>query len=171
MMMTLIKTKTSAFILSIFLLAMKPEANGQTVPIIQFSELEHYLKPTDDNSVNVVNFWATWCKPCIEELPHFEKLNAEYSKHGVNVILVSLDFKSQYEKKVIPFIQKNNLQSKVVLLDTQGKNDFIDKVNPNWSGAIPATMVTQAGGKTAKFFEKQVTYEELENIVKPLIKL
>jgi len=109
--------------------------------------------------------------PCVRELPGFEKLNADYKDKKVKVMLVSLDFKSQYEQKLLPFVKKNNVQSNVILLDAEGNNDFIDKVDPAWQGTIPATMLIQASSKTKKFFERQFTYEELENIVKPLIKM
>jgi thiol-disulfide isomerase/thioredoxin len=90
-----------------------------------------------------VNFWATWCKPCIEELPYLEQLHQDKFDDPVNVILVSLDFINQLEEKLIPFIQEFKLRSTVVVLDDPDANSWIDKVDPTWSGAIPATFIYQ----------------------------
>lgn len=145
-------------------------ACAQSIPIITFDSLEKYLKPNND-TIYVINFWATWCKPCVEELPNFEKLHSTYKDKKVKVMLVSLDFKSNYKSRLVPFVEKNKLQSEVILLDTKGNNDFIDKVSPTWQGTIPATTFVQGSSNTNKFFERQFTYEQLEDIVKPLIKM
>ena len=146
--------------------------HAQAVPILTFNAFEKHLNPAANNdTVYVINFWATWCKPCVEELPYFEQLQENYKNHKVKVLLVSIDFKSQHEKKVVPFVQKNELKSQVLLLDGEGNNDFIDKVDMRWQGTIPATTVIHAPSKTKDFYEKQFTYQELEKIVKPLLKL
>ncbi len=141
---------------------------AQNIPVLTFGQFEKYLHPKSD-TIYIINFWATWCKPCVEELPVFEKMHQEYLNKKVKVLLVSLDFKSQFEKKVVPFVKKNELKSTVILLDTQGDNQFIDKVNPQWQGTIPATAVIQSSSKTNLFFEQQFTYSDLEKIIKPLI--
>ena len=151
----------------LFLNSYKMQA--QEIPVVTFDELQKYLRP-EDEKIYVINFWATWCKPCVEEMPYFEKLHENYKSKNVRVLLVSLDFKSQYEKRLIPFVEKQNLKSQVFLFDTQGNNDFIDKVNPEWSGAIPATVIVHAPSKTNLFFEKQMTYEELTEAVKKILK-
>ncbi len=132
------------------------------------SELEIYdydgLEPLinkSDNKIHVVNFWATWCAPCVKELPYFEKLNEEYSNKNVEMLLVSLDFPKQYNKKLKPFLKKNQLKSKVVCLDDVDQNRWIPAIDSSWSGAIPATIIYK--GNKRKFFEKSFTYEELEN--------
>lgn len=157
-------------LLGILLSTFSVSSTAQSIPILTFDSFEKFLKPEND-SVYVINFWATWCKPCVEELPGFEKLNTVYKDKKVKVLLVSLDFKSSYKNRLVPFVEKNKLQSEVILLDTQGNNDFIDKVDPSWQGTIPASVFIQSSSNTKKFFERQFTYEQLENIVKPLIKM
>lgn len=139
------------------------QKDGITVNSYDFKTLEYFLKQ-DNDTTYVVNFWATWCVPCIEELPYFEKLNSEYKNEKVKVILVSLDMSKQIESRLIPFIQKKGLQSKVLLLNDPDANSWIEKVDKSWSGAIPATVIYKKDKK--RFYERSFTYEELENEVK-----
>ena len=123
-----------------------------------FKELNQFLTKENDTTY-VVNFWATWCRPCIKEIPAFEQLNANYSEEKVKVLLVSLDFPNKIEKQVIPFVEKNNIQSQVVLLDDDDSNTWIPMVSEEWSGAIPATIIYNK--TTRKFYERSFTYNEL----------
>lgn len=127
-----------------------------------FSGLEYFLNRKNDTTY-VVNFWATWCVPCVEELPHFEKLNAEYKDHKVKVLLVSLDMHKMVESRLLPFIKDNRIKSDVVLLRDPDQNTWLPKVDSTWTGAIPATVIYNK--ERRKFFEKSFTYEELEKEV------
>lgn len=95
----------------------------------------------DNDTTYIINFWATWCKPCVEELPYFEQLNELYKDEKVQVILVSMDFKRQIESKLKPFIEKYELQSKVVAITDRKYNNWIDRVDGDWDGAIPVTLI------------------------------
>ncbi len=138
------------------------------IPVKDFAGLAH-LFHMDTDTTYIINFWATWCKPCVAELPYFEELGAAYANDPVKLILISLDFPQQIEKKLIPFIKKNKVQSEVWVLDDPDANTWIDKVSPQWSGAIPATLVYNRD--TRAFWEQSFeTYEELNTIVKPFLK-
>lgn len=137
--------------------------DGISIDSYNFLGLEPYLKK-DNDTTYVVNFWATWCVPCVEELPNFEKLNAEYKDKKVKVLLVSIDFPKMAETKLLPFVKKNNLKSEVVLLNDPDANTWINKVDSTWSGAIPATIIYK--GDKRRFYEKSFSFEELENEVK-----
>lgn len=129
------------------------------------------LKPLlhlQNDKTYVVNFWATWCAPCVKELPYFEKLNKEYQDKNVEVILVSLDFPKKVNTKLIPFINENNLQSKVVLLDDKNEQFWIGDISDKWSGAIPATLIYNKDKR--EFYEKSFTYESLENTIESFLK-
>ena len=128
--------------------------------IHDFNGLEPYLTKSDGKTY-VVNFWATWCAPCIKELPYFEDLKKNYQNKDVEVILVSLDFPHQYESKLKPFIKEHDLQSKIVVLDDVDMNTWIPKVNENWDGAIPVTIIYNKDKR--KFYDQTFTYETLEN--------
>lgn len=141
---------------------------AQNVEVVSFSELERRLDTRNDTTY-VVNFWATWCSPCVEELPLFERLKSEHAGSKLRVILVSLDFKSHIDKKVVPFVKQHRLQSDVWLLDEQDANSYIDKISPRWSGAIPATLIYNGARQVRLFFEKQFQDSELESIVQPIL--
>ncbi|MCE3258739.1 MAG: thioredoxin [Bacteroidetes bacterium] len=106
----------------------------------------------------VVNFWATWCKPCIQELPAFDSLTD--LKQNVKVLLVSLDFKEDIKTKVDPFLKKHRIVSECVLLDEVNGNDYINKISTNWSGAIPGTLFKNK--ETRFFIEKKLHLESLK---------
>lgn len=131
------------------------------VPVYDYASLSKRYFENQNDTIYVVNFWATWCKPCIKELPAFEKLNETFNDQPVKVVLVSLDFPDKLETGVIPFIEKNKLQSEVVLLDDADANSWIPKVSEQWSGAIPATLFIK--NTTNNFFEKSFTFKELQN--------
>ena len=135
--------------------------------VYDFNGLQKYLSTTTDK-IYVVNFWATWCAPCVKELPYFEELNYKYANKNVEVILVSLDFPNKYESKLKPFIISKNLKSKVVALNDVDSNSWIPKVHETWSGAIPATLIFNKNKR--QFYEQSFTYDELETEVKQFLK-
>lgn len=137
-----------------------------SVKSLNYNELKPYLEKNDDKT-HVVNFWATWCAPCVKELPYFETLRKEYAAKKVEVLLVSLDFPKQVEKKLIPFINKKQLQSEVVLLDDVNENFWIPAIDSTWSGALPATIIYN--NKKRKFYEQSFDYETLENELKTFL--
>lgn len=130
-----------------------------SIEVYDYKSFEPFLDQKDDNTY-IINFWATWCRPCIEELPYLEQIGEKYKNEKVKVILVSLDFQEKIEDQVIPFVKQRNIKSKVVLLDAPDANSWIPKINKDWSGAIPATLIYNKGKRA--FYEQSFTYEELE---------
>ncbi|SOE20286.1 Thiol-disulfide isomerase or thioredoxin [Spirosomataceae bacterium TFI 002] len=129
------------------------------IPIYDFDSLEPLLY-TDSEKTYIVNFWAMWCAPCVKELPIIEAYKK--SNPDVEVLLVSLDFTEDIEGKLKPFLKKKGITSKVVLLDDPDSNTWIDKVYPNWSGAIPFTIIFN--NKNRSFYEREFKdIEDLEN--------
>ncbi len=126
-------------------------------PIYNFENFEPLLHKEGDKTY-VVNFWATWCKPCIAELPYFEKVNAE-QKDKVEVILVSLDMPNMWKSRLEPFVENKGIKSEVVILDDPKQNDWIPKVAEEWGGGIPATLIYNKDKRN--FYERGFTYEEL----------
>ena len=163
--------KKAIFILFIFtgLFSCKKEIVKETstqkgvrvssVKTYNYSELKPFLEKKDDK-IYVINFWATWCAPCVKELPYFEKIKQEYANKNVEVLLVSLDFLKQVEKKLIPFLNKNKIQSEVVLLDDVNEDFWIKAIDESWSGALPATIIYSKNNR--KFYEQSFDYKTLE---------
>lgn len=144
------------------------EIQGQEVRVIDFEPLSNIMN-MDNDTTYVINFWATWCKPCVAEMPYFEQLHEKYKNQKVKVILISLDFKSQLDNRVVPFVEKRNLQPEVMLLDAGDPNKWIDLVDPSWSGAIPATLFFK--GKNRLFVEDSFhDLPSLETIIHSLHK-
>ncbi|SFG75601.1 TlpA family protein disulfide reductase [Pontibacter chinhatensis] len=146
-----------------FILAASP-AFAQEVKVIKYKELEQ-IRNAPHDTLYVVNFWATWCRPCIKEMPYFEALTEQYKDQPVRVMLVSMDAAEDLESRVKPFVQKRNLKSDVLLLDEVDANSWIDKLEPKWSGAIPATMVFNNKKKQYEFVEGELSQEALQRII------
>ncbi|WP_370214458.1 TlpA disulfide reductase family protein [Mesoflavibacter profundi] len=138
----------------------KDSAKENTFKEVDFSQLELVLNK-QDNKTYVVNFWATWCAPCVKELPYFEKLNKDYKDKNVEVILVSLDFPKHFDTKLKTFIKENQLQSQLYALNDMDSNTWIPKVDKDWSGAIPATLIFNS--KKRAFYEQPFEYNQLQD--------
>jgi thiol-disulfide isomerase/thioredoxin len=136
------------------------QENIEKIPTLDYNQLKPWLNKKDDKTY-VVNFWATWCKPCIEELPYFENVNKKYKSRNVEVILVSLDFPKKKESNLIPYVEKKNIQSRVLHLDDTNEQFWINDIAESWSGAIPATLIYNKDKR--QFYEQSFTEEELEN--------
>ncbi|MFD2287540.1 redoxin domain-containing protein [Pedobacter petrophilus] len=134
-------------------------ANAQ-VNLITVEDLNKRIANGKDTTY-VINFWATWCAPCVAELPNFEKLRLAKLNKPVKVLLVSLDFKSKLQKTVIPFVAANRINGDVFLLNTQDRQADIQRINKQWSGAIPATLFVNK--RSRKFYEKEFTEKELKS--------
>jgi thiol-disulfide isomerase/thioredoxin len=138
-------------------------AEGLAIPVYEGFEALAPLFDQRSDTTYIVNFWATWCAPCVEELPYFEELTRDRGKKKYRVILVSLDFRKQLEKRLLPFVKERALRSTVVVLDDPDANAWIDRIDSAWSGAIPATLVFNATRR--EFREQTFTREELYSLV------
>jgi len=134
------------------------------VELWEIEQLQAYMKSGEnDSKLKIVNFWATWCAPCIKELPYYEEVNASYQK-SVEVLLVSLDFSDELDGKVIPFLEKRKIKSKVVILANEKYNEWMGKVDSSWTGAIPATLFITDDGKH-HFYEREFEKEDLLSVI------
>ncbi len=159
------------FVLLFSLVACKQEASKVAavteVTSFNYDQLKPLLHAQDDKTY-VVNFWATWCAPCVKELPYFEKINKQYKDKNVEVLLVSLDFPKKVQSKLIPFINDKKIESKVVLLDDKNEQFWIGDISEKWSGALPATLIYNKNKR--EFFPEPITYEVLENTIQSFLK-
>lgn len=145
----------------------KNEYPKEMPPVYErFDDLAYIFQQQTDTTY-IINFWATWCKPCVEELPYFEQLTQQYKDQKLKVILVSLDFEKQLTTKLIPYLKKHKIQSEVLVLLDPNDNVWLEKVDPSWSGAIPVTLVYK--NKERAFYEESFEdYAALEKVVKAI---
>ncbi len=144
-----------------------PEVNTSFPVYESFAEIAPIFQEQTDTTY-VINFWATWCKPCVKELPYFEALHDKFSGEKLKVILVSLDFKKDIEPKLIPFVEEHKLRSNVMALTDHKYNEWIDKVDPEWGGAIPVTVVYNSE-KREFVGESFADQDQLFELVKKLL--
>jgi len=155
--------KINVSLLPIFLLPCLLHAQELKV-LDSFSELEERISQSGSTKTLVINFWATWCAPCVEELPCFDELYRNHADDDFQVIMVTLDFKSRIESAVLPFLNKWAPKQEIVLLADQDGDKWIPKVHQDWGGAIPATVVVC--GEQRALAEKQFeSYVDLESFV------
>ena len=150
-------------ILTLFVLSCSTKQDQ--LEVYDFQEVERFLH-FNDSKTYVVNFWATWCAPCIKELPYFEQIQEQF-REEVEVILISLDFPSQYETKLKPFLKEKQLKSKVIVLDDVDMNFWIPKIDSKWDGAIPVTLIYNK--QKRQFYPQSLTYDQLITEVKKFI--
>lgn len=135
---------------------------NMSAQIIGINELKPLLSLQSD-STYIINFWATWCGPCVKELPHFEEIGKKYTNEKLSIIYVSLDLERQYQTVLLPFIEKHNLSHKVLLLNEPDPNSWIDTVDPVWQGSIPATLIYNDTKRA--FYEKPFDFNTLDSTV------
>lgn len=137
-------------------------SNAQ-VPLVKLPELQKLMDaPTEE--VKVINFWATWCAPCIKELPFFEKVNQERKDAKVTLVSMDIDLDPNPDK-VNRFVARKKLQSQVLILNERNPNDWIDKIEKEWSGALPATLIINTKNGKRKFVEKELHEGDLEKLI------
>lgn len=161
--------KQILFGLLILFFAVKAESQENTPKIFNdFDKLQYIFEQKNDTTY-VINFWATWCAPCVAELPYFENLTDHYKNEKIKVILVSLDFEKQITKKLIPFIEKNKIKSEVIVLTDGKSNEWIGKVNEEWGGAIPVTYFYKGDSYIFEDGEFE-SFDELTSIIDLFVK-
>ncbi len=140
---------------------------AQDIPKWKIGELEAFIK--NSNKPTVVNFWATFCKPCIAEIPHFQKLVKQYEKDSVQLLLVSLDMEEMYPAKIETFANKFKFTAPIVFLDETNADIFCPKIDEKWSGAIPSSLFVNNKTGNRKFFEEEMSEQKFETELKTLI--
>ncbi len=153
-------TATTLLLLLVFHIAF-----AQKAKIVKFDKLNSIIS-TQSDQIQVINFWATWCAPCVKELPLFETLEAK-NDATVKITLINLDYADKISK-VNAFLAKKKITSEVLLLDEIDYNSWIDKVDGGWGGAIPATLLLNTRTGQRKFVDKELKEGELESYIQSL---
>ena len=109
------------------------------------------MMTTPSDKIQVFNFWATWCAPCVKELPELERAH-EKANGKASIHLISLDYVLDHEAdKVNRFIAKKGLKSPVYFLRAENPNSWISKIDSRWSGGIPATIIVYPTSEKREF--------------------
>jgi thiol-disulfide isomerase/thioredoxin len=148
-----------ALVLNFFFLFFSAEP----VQEVTLEQLQARVIQQNNDTLYVVNFWATWCKPCVAELPYFEAAAEQLKTQKVKVLLVSLDF-IRDKQKLEKFVVDRTIKCEVVLLNAGNPNVWIDKIEPEWGGAIPATIFYRKGEKLF-FREGEFEQTELDSLI------
>lgn len=151
----------------LLLILFSAEAGSQDIPVIDFDRLAPILQQEND-TLYMVNFWATWCVPCVQEMPDIVKFADEMEGRKFRLILVSLDDPGQMESRIKPFVERYGIEGKVILLDDPDANSWIPEVHPDWMGAIPATLFYSSGFRD--FHGEMIDYKTLKEIIEPRVK-
>ncbi len=148
----------------VVLLMNSPCLFAQNVRVISFKTLETLINKPNDTTY-IVNFFASWCAPCVKELPEFTAFAEAHKSQKIQVLYVSLDFKKDVKKKLAPLSIKHNLGQNVYLLDETNANNWINQVDSAWGGDIPATLFVNSKKQYRKLFNQSFTKELLFEIV------
>jgi thiol-disulfide isomerase/thioredoxin len=140
---------------------------SQEIKSIRITDLEKTIK--ESKTPLVVNFWATFCIPCVEEIPYFQEEVKKHEKEGVQLLLVSLDMKSYYPEKIKTFVRKKKFTAPMVWLNETNADYFCPKVDSSWSGSLPATLFINNKTGYRKFFEEELSRETLQKEIMAIL--
>jgi thiol-disulfide isomerase/thioredoxin len=140
---------------------------SQTIRKVKITEVEEYIKNSDHPLV--VNCWATWCAPCIEEIPYFMETVKKYSDQKVELLLVSLDFQTSYPAKIQELIKRKKFEATFFWLNETNADYFCPKIDPKWDGTLPSTLFVNNKTAYRQFFGRPMTDRQVELEVKKLV--
>jgi thiol-disulfide isomerase/thioredoxin len=140
---------------------------AQQIKKIKIDELQSYIEKSDHPLI--VNFWATYCVPCVQEIPYFQKHAEKFKKQGLELLLVSLDLPDYYPVKIVAFAKKENFTAPILWLNESNADYFCPKIDKQWSGGIPSSLFINNQTHFRKFFERQLTEPQLEENMKTLL--
>ena len=153
--------------LIIFSLFISGFVFGQEIKSVKITEVEKII--AESKTPLIVNFWATWCMPCVEELPYFQQEVRRHEKDSLKLLLVSLDFKEDYYNVISSFAAKRKIIFPIVWLNETNADYFCPKVDSKWSGSIPATLFINNKNGYRNFFEEQLSKDKLKKEIRAML--
>ena len=155
-------------VLIVSLIIFSSGAFSQQVKKVQIRDIEELVRKSEHPII--ISFWATWCAPCLHEIPYFQETVKKYANQKVELVLVSLDFKDSYPSAIESFIKKKNYQASFYWLNETNADHFCPKIDPKWDGSIPATLFVNNKTGYRKFYDRQLTPLQVEAEVKAQVK-
>ncbi len=163
------RLKAKVFLLSLIILSAVQVLQAQEVkPLNSTDDIKGVFDGTK-GKVTLLNFWATWCKPCVKEFPDLLKLQKEYNDLGFELVFISLDAPEELDSTLRPFLSKQGIDFTTYYSTFAKPEDLIDFVDKNWQGAIPSTYIYDKEGNLSKSFLGVKSYEEFEKEIKKLL--
>jgi thiol-disulfide isomerase/thioredoxin len=141
--------------------------NAQEIKRIKITDLEKTI--AENKGPMIINFWATWCKPCVEEIPYFQEEVQKNTADSLQLILVSLDLEDYYPQKIMEFATKRKFTAPIYWLDEFNADYFCPKVDSAWSGAIPSSLFINPKTGYRKFREEQLSVEKLQKEIRAML--
>ena len=158
-------SKTSKPILSVKTIAVQEiDVNGLKKLLARDNASQTVSRPL------LVNFWATWCEPCREEFPDLVRINDYYKTRGLDFIVVSLDDVEELNKGVPQFLRETSATMPAYLLNVPDAEAAMNVVDPQWSGALPATFLFDQQGRIAFKHTGRINAAELRVVIEKTIK-
>ena len=143
--------------------------NGQVIKSVKITELEKII--AESKTPLIINFWATFCVPCLQEIPYFQEEVKKHQKDSMQLLLVSLDLKDYYPRKIKALAAKRKFKAPVLWLDETNADYFCPRIDSKWSGGIPASLFVNNKTGYRKFFEKQLSQEELKKEIMAILEM
>lgn len=156
--------KINMFVLIMMLLFSARLYSQEVLPLSSTKDLDN-LKESLNGKVVLLNFWATWCVPCVKEFPDLVKLYNDYKDKDFRLIFISTDVPEEVNSKVIPFLKENGVNFVTYYNNFSKSEDLIDYIDKNWEGAVPTTYIYDKNGKVTasvlgkkdySYFEKEI---------------
>jgi len=151
----------------IVVLSFSLATDAQNVKAVKVTELAKTIK--ESKTPLIVNFWATFCVPCIQEMPYFQEMARLYQSRNVSLLFVSLDLQEAYPTKVNAMAKKLQLSFPVVWLNETNADYFCPKIDTTWSGGMPSSLFVNNATGYHKFFEDQLSRDKLEGVIREMI--
>lgn len=129
-----------------------PDTEGKTQSLNQWQ-----------NKVSVINFWASWCQPCREEMPDLSAVYDKYASQGLVVLGISVE----NHEKMSAYADKTKVSYPLLAADMEG-SDMSDNLG-NYQGVLPYTVIIDASGKIVKSFAGSIDQAMLEAAILPLL--
>lgn len=140
---------------------------GSGIEKIKITDLESYIAHSDHPLI--INFWASFCVPCVKEIPYFQTTVDQYKDQKVELLLVSLDLPSWYPSRIADFAQKSGIKARILWLNETDADYFCPKVDPRWSGGIPSSLFVNNANNYRRFFDRQLTEPQVSLEIKKMI--
>ena len=137
--------------------------HGQDIKPISKTDDIKSIMDANKGKVVLLNFWATWCKPCVKEFPDLVKLQNNYKDKGFVLVFISADMPEEIKSKVTPFLNQEKVDFTTYYIGSDKPEDIINYVDKDWQGAIPSTYIYDKEGNVKTSILGTKSYEQFES--------